>query len=293
MADSNNDGHDSTSSDSEIDEVVDHSVSVNMASKYDLSSSGLKYSGSPSDDLDSFISRFKNHSSLKDFTDSKAVLALLSVIVGHARVYLDSVGEADKDTVDKIHKLLKDQFEGPSWLWSVESQLLSRKQLSNESLDDYASDIMLWGRQTKKSDSELKSIFVRGLLPYIRGFVFSKQPESLRAALDAARLAISVQRTTEEQPLTEQSHKNTSQIQISHVDSTSSALENLTSLVSNISARLESVESNMNHRSRNSPNSYHRNSRPTRSVVCYRCGYTGHKWMNCFAKKGIDGRPLN
>ena len=280
-----------------VQQQLHNSDSENMASKYDMSDTGLKYAGNPNDDLDLFLARFKDYSSLRDYTDAKSVLALQGLIVGNARIFLSRVPSTDRDTVNKIQKLLKDQFEGPSWLWSVESQLLSRKQMSSESLDDYASDIMLWGRQTNKPDAELKSIFVRGLLPNLRGFVFSKQPESFQAALNAARLAISVQRTTEEQPLVEQPHTKAVQPQVSQVnDDTHSALKQLTNLVSNIATRLDGVENNMRTTQNSVPSNssyYRRNPRPTRSVVCFRCGYTGHKWMNCYAKKGIDGRPLN
>lgn len=273
----------SDSSSDADDSVIDYS---DMAFKYDMSSSGLKYSGGPTDDLDTFIAKFNNHAQLKDYTDAKAILALNSVIDGHASVYLERIASEDKNTVDKIHTLLKDHFEGQSWLWGVESQLLIRKQQSSESLDNYASDIMLWGRQTKKTDAELKSIFMRGLLPTVRAFVFSKQPESFRSALDAAKLAISVQQVTDELPITP--HTTSSQPHVS-VNATPSALENITGLVSNISSRLENVEKNMNA----TPRNFRRYSRPTRSIVCFRCGYTGHKWKNCYAHRGIDGKPLN
>jgi len=210
-----------------------------MASKYDMRHTGLRYAGNPDDDLDSFISRFKDHAKLKDYTPDKSLLCLHGIIIDNARIFLDRIDAGDKDTVDKTHELLKKQFEGPSWVWTIESKLLSRKQLVSESLDDYASDIMLWGRQVKKPDAELKSTFVRGLLPSVKGFVFSKQPDSFQAALDAARLAIAVQRTTEEQPLIDPPHRNTCQPQVSQVDATTSSLNQLTNLVSNIATRLE------------------------------------------------------
>lgn len=278
----------------DCDSVIDF---ANMAYKYDhLFSSGLKYSGGPNDDLDSFITRFKDYAELKNYTGAKTVLALNSLIEGHARTFLSTIPQEQKDTVAKIEKLLKDQFEGQSWLWGVETQLLSRKQNSTETLDDYSSDIMLWGRQTKKTDAELKSIFMRGLLPSTRAFVFSQQPETFQDALNAARLGISVQRTSEEQSSSCTSHhEKTVQPHVTHVSATppTSSLENLCSLVQNISTRLESVENNLSRPIRRPENHVGPNFRPNRTVVCYRCGYTGHKWRNCFAKKGIDGKLLN
>ncbi|XP_072036114.1 uncharacterized protein [Amphiura filiformis] len=184
-----------TSDSSSDDEILD--FDLNMATKYDMYDLKIKYSGDPEDDLDSFITKFSNYAALRDYTAPKAALALTIKIEGNASVFLESIPESDKDTVDKIKALLKENFEGDSWRWGIESKLLSRKQLTNETLDVYASDIMRWCRQVGKTDSEQMSIFVRGLLPSLRGFVFSKEPKTFRNALDAARLGIAVQQTAE------------------------------------------------------------------------------------------------
>ena len=157
--------------------------------------SSVSYSGNPDDNLDLFFERFKSHAKLRDLTTDKSVLALMTKIDGHAKIFLDSVADPEKDTVEKVYDLLKENFEGQSWRWGVESKLLSRKQVATESLDAYASDILRWCKQVEKPDSEQISIFVRGLLPSLRAFVFSKEPEIFREALDAAGLGISVQQT--------------------------------------------------------------------------------------------------
>jgi hypothetical protein len=282
--------------------------SFDMAFKYDMSSSRLKYSGNANDDLDSFISRFKDYSVLRDYNAAKSVLALNSVIDGHARVFLDTIPTSEKDSIAKIQALLKSNFEGASWRWAVESQLLIRRQHSSESLDSYASDIMLWCKQIKKSDAELSSIFIRGLLPAIRAFVLSKEPESFRNALDAARLAVAVQRTTEESVPSLPSVNPNSQPSAS-TNAIHTTLESITGLVANISNRLDKLEHKpvgnpvprvnynpdprVNHNPDPNTNYQRSNQRPIRTVVCWRCGYSGHKWMRCYAKKGIDGKQLN
>ena len=280
--------------------------SFDMAFKYDMSSSRLKYSGNAHDDLDSFIDRFKDYATLRDYNAAKAVLALNSIIDGHARVFLNTIGETERDSVVKIQALLKANFEGASWRWGIESQLLIRKQQLAESLDSYASDIMLWGKQIKKSDAELSSLFIRGLLPAIRAFVLSKQPETFRNALDAARLAVSVQRTAEEAvpsltPLNLNSQPSAS------ANAIHTSLDSITGLVANISNRLDQLERKeykpignpdpyINHNPNPNPNvnyDQRSNQRPVRSITCWRCGNRGHRWIRCYAKKGIDGKPLN
>ena len=204
------------------------------------------------------------------------MLALNSLIDGHARTFLESLSHGEKDTVDKIRELLKTHFEGDSWLWGIESKLLSRKQTNSESLDNYASDIMLWGRQTKKTDSELRSLFVRGLLPTTRAFVMSKQPNSFRAALEAARLGITVQTVAEEQTQSNSHNNGTAKTQISNVCPDQSSFQNPVSLVHNVSQRLETVENRPTYVFRSGKQHRTKQFVSNRSIVCHRCGYTGH-----------------
>lgn len=286
----NHSDSDSASSISE-DEIVDFNAS-NMTFKYNMQDFELKYSGNPEDDLESFITKFKNYAALRDYNADKSALAITTKIVGHASIFLDSVADSDKDTVQKIYDLLKENFEGDSWRWGVESKLLSRKQLPNETLDSYASDIIRWCRQIGKTDAEQMSIFVRGLLPSLRGFVFSKEPKTFRNALDAARLGIAVQQTADDDT------PSTKTVDSVNTDSDNSTLDSVVNAVSNLVTRLEKLEddskkskkvsfanSNQNHGATN------RSSK--RNMICYRCGRVGHGWRKCYAKYGVDGKPLN
>ena len=256
--------------------------------------SRLSYSGNSDDDLQSFMSKFDDYASLRDFTADKKLLALNTCISGHARVFLDSVNATEKDSVTKIRDLLSTNFEGPAWKWNIESQLLNRKQQASESLDNYASDIMLWCKQSKKSQSESMSLFLRGLLPSLRGFVMAKQPESFQSALEAARLGIAVQNCN--QISTPANSAQATVVCPPEVNVFQSTIETLTGLVSDMSNRLEKLEDTMSKPQR--PNTQiqgtrSNNHRPPRSIICFRCGFNGHKQANCYAIRDRDGRPLN
>jgi hypothetical protein len=300
MSDSDSDNK----SDISLDDIIEFDLDeFNMASKYDMHNYDIRYSGSPNDDVDTFISSFKNYAKLRDFIEEKSVLALQTKIYGHARIYLDSIAIGEKNTIDKIEQLFKDNFEGSSWKWNIESKLLSRKQLPAESHDDYACDIIKWCKQLKKSDSEQLSVFVRGLLPSVRAFVFAKEPKTFKEALDAARLGISVQQTAKESSPS----MNTESPQVS-VNSIHSTLDTLTGIVSNIATRMEKLEHNK-HVSFSSPVKEHSSSSanehnfsqtgthpsqvPRRKLVCDRCGRVGHGWRKCYAKYDINRIPLN
>lgn len=287
----------SNNSDISDDEVIDFEVEMAHA-RYDMSSLTASYSGNPDEDLDLFFERFRSHAKLRDFTADKSVLALMTKIDGHAKIYLDSVAESEKDTVEKVHDLLKENFEGQSWRWGVESKLLSRKQVVTESIDAYASDILRWCKQVEKPDSEQMSIFVRGLLPSLRAFVFSKEPETFREALDAARLGISVQQTANcDLYPSSATVKDTPKESVNEISNT---LNSISGVVTSIAARMDKLERDkLNEVSFMSPNCTQTNAspqpnfRPRRNIVCYRCGRVGHGWRRCYAKHGVDGKPLN
>ena len=93
---------------------------------------------------------------------------------------------------------------------------------------------MLWCRQTKKSEPETLSYFLRSLLPSLRAFVMAKQPETFRDALDAARLGISVQECDTPRPLNPPQIDNVE----TPVNTLNSTLEILTDLVPHMSQSL-------------------------------------------------------
>ena len=134
---------------------IDSEKKPEMAFKYDLSTIKIKYTGS----IDSFVEKFKEIAVLRDYTDTKKVLAFQTLIDGHDRVLLESIPSSEKYTIDKIQNILTKHFEGDSWRWGVETNLQARKQLATETLDDYACDILHLCKQIKKSESEQLSLY--------------------------------------------------------------------------------------------------------------------------------------
>ena len=285
-------------------------VTLNMA-KYDMSSLKLSYSGNADEDIKSFVSRFETYARLRDFTAPKKVLAFISCIDGHARIFLDSVPEDDKKTVEDIVKVLEHHFQGGTWRWGIQSKLLARSQLQGETLDSYASSIMVACRQLQKNDSEMQDIFIRGLLPELKAFVMSQKPESFQASFDAARLGCSIKLSSqgqsvvsviqEAQPTMIQSNVNTALEQ---------KLDTALSSVAGVMTKLEKMELQTKRPIPAVPpyfppiptpvrNHYrnHMTGRSTqnfkRTVVCHRCGRIGHKWRNCYSKRDSRGVPLN
>ena len=308
----------------------EHIETLNMGTKYDLN---LSYSGNSDEDIHLVASKFQTYAKLRDFTPDKKVLAFTTCINGHARVFLDSVAEENKTSVEDIVKLLENNFQGETWRWSIESKLLTRKQLTTESLDDYASTIMVACKQLKKPENEMQNIFIRGLLPELRGFVLSQKPESFSTAVDAARLGLSI-KLSSQQSLPTASLVTNAQPEYNLNTEVEHKLNSVLSCVSSVSSRLEKLEIQTNkpnpiptsasvlryapkpapvhgfapkpgpapvfaHRSATTQYydtnrvSTQKNYKFQRTMICHRCGRVGHKWRNCYSKRDCKGFPLN
>lgn len=297
-------------SDTKSDISVEAEVSTDMAAfKYDMRQCEFSYSGNPNEDYDTFISVFENYAELRDFTDAKKVLALKSRITGNARIFLDSVPSTQSDTIEKIKQLLKSNFQGSSWRWGIESKLLSRKQMKDEVFDNYVSDVLKFSKQLNKSDSEQLSIFVRGLLPSIRGFVFAKEPKTFKEALDAARLGISVNETSQN-PVANIASVQAESFEdrivnnvMAKVDTRintqiNSVLSPVVSAVSNLSSQFEKFTmqdrpKQVSFDPKYSEHSHQQSAGSRRKITCYRCGREGHVYRKCYARRHINGSQLN
>lgn len=219
------------------------SEELSMALKYDMSSCSVTYSGKSDEDLETFHLAFIEYATLRDYKAEKLVLALKSRIRGNARIFLNSIPESEKDSIAKVIALLRKNFEGDAWKWNVETKLLARKQGPDETIDSYVTDILRLCTQLKKTDAECLSLFLRGLKPSIRAFVFAKQPKSFDQALNAARLAVAVNDTANES-LSIGPIVNPIVVNAVQENAVKTTLDQLSGLMTNVVDRLEKLEVN-------------------------------------------------
>jgi hypothetical protein len=125
----------------------------------------------------------------------------------------------------------------------------------------------------------------------------SKQPVSFRAALDAARLGIAVQNCND--PVVHANPARVNLVNPPEGNTLQSTLNTLTGLVSHMTSRLDKLENNQSNitqsrdQGKSSGSQSSKQRRPQRNVVCWKCGFTGHKIAHCYAIRDRDGRPLN
>lgn len=267
-----------------------------MASIYNFKGFSYTYSGLATEDFDDFCQQFDAHALLYNFASVKQITAFQTRLKGNALIFFNSIPPEQKGTLEDVKQALKKNFEGDSWKWHQETKLLSRKQLSEETLDDYVSDIMKLSKQLGKSPNDQISIFVRGLLPSIRAFVFSKEPKTMKEAIENARLGVTVQETAKE-GVPESIQTRVSAINSTSDNSVDNKLDVVVNLVRSFGSRLELLEKKDNNSNGLNQFKSTQNSRPDRPRqflgICFRCGRRGHRCWDCRAIFDIQGNRLN
>jgi len=299
-----------------------------MATKYCMAGFKLMYNGLPSEDFDEFCRQFDAHATLANFTPDKQKLSFQTRLSGNALVFFNTLTTEEKATLITIKQALKQNFEGDSWKWQLETRLLSRKQLSGECVDDYAADIIKMSTQLQKGNTDQISYFVRGLLPSIRAFVFSKEPKTLKEAIESARLGVVVDNTAKELEVPSSAPTPAVVTSVQEEDKfvklcdrmsnkvTEGILSGLADRNVNVLSSHRANQVNPNSGTRyndsrrnqhyyaNSPSynapagtysdQYTQNSQyRSRQIECYRCGKKGHIRQFCRSKWHKQGYPLN
>ena len=260
-----------------------------MAAKYCMAGFNQFYYGLPTEDLDEFIRQFEAHATLANFTGEKKKTSFQTRLKGNANICFNGLTEDEKSSYDNIVKALKDNYQGESWKWQMNTKLLTRKQGTNESIDDFASDIMKLSAQLSKPIEEQMSYFVRGLQPHIQSFVIGKEPKTLKEAIDHARLGVLVEQVKQSQVSSSNIQGNeacTSEPQIHSVQFTQ-----------------QQSHSHNPHYNSGFNSGYNRGYRSSRGrwqgrrrgqeIVCYRCSKLGHIRRQCTEMFDIHGYSLN
>ena len=162
--------------------------------------------------------------------------------------------------------------------------------------------------QLGKPSEDQISYFVRGLLPTIQGFVISKEPKTLKEAIDHARLGVVVHETSKQSAM-QRITPGASVAQLDEHVFTSDPLHSTQAIGSHNRQRGHSFHArnqnqamphyntgsrpmyqNTNTRYQGRGRGYHGYGRP---IVCHRCYRVGHIRRQCTERFDNFGFPLN
>lgn len=157
-------------------------------------SSGVKppiFTGRADEDADSFVKSFERYLKFRDITEDSKKLNLFAVLLkDSAAQWLDGLPESSKDSYAHLLTEFAQRYRLPESLkFKCASDLFSKKQSSDESVDDYVTQMRKIARLIGVDDNILKFILLNGLKPYISAQVTQAHPESIEKILEIARLA--------------------------------------------------------------------------------------------------------
>lgn len=139
-----------------------------------------KFAGTAEESLDQWLMDIDEYAICVKWSESQKVSSLPLLLHGRAKqIYQDLPTTAKSSWPSVLHKL-EESFGIDAATNILTFQKLDRAQGQNESVRDYAKDLLQRLRNAKiTNDQHIMSCFFRGLLPNIKNQVIMMQPKSL------------------------------------------------------------------------------------------------------------------
>ncbi len=205
--------------------------------------------------VESFLARAR----FKQFNWDKSKDALSCLLMGSAKYWYENLGENELKGETEFKDAFLGKFTNGATI--ADRHLFSNlKQDPNESVTRFHSRVITKGMRLKVTESELLSVFLRGLPKKIQMFTYARDPQSLHEAYKTATLCESIQKcaaneNSDQIPQNEISslwqessgncsHKSEFKRLESHIESLANTLELLTVSVQTIQAKLFSMSMN-------------------------------------------------
>ena len=149
------------------------------------------FTGQAQSDASEFWRRLTSYLAFKDINDDAEKLKLArAMLVSDAADWLEALPNTQKSTFDQLKEAFEKHYIMPTALrFKSASELFKRRQAISESVDEYAGRIRSLSKKIQVADSTLLYAFVSGLRPNIATFVLTRNPDTLQAAIDDARIA--------------------------------------------------------------------------------------------------------
>ena len=148
------------------------------------------FSGKPEEDADAFKKASDRFIRFKELVDTNKQLNLLAVLFQNtAADWFESLADDQKDTIAKPRVAFASRYQTPEVL-KIKSatEIFTRKQATNESVDDYVLYMQKLGRLISADDNIVRFAIINGLKPYIFVQVTQARPKSIEEILNVARI---------------------------------------------------------------------------------------------------------
>jgi len=149
------------------------------------------FSGYTEEDPSEFWRRLTTYLGFKGVDDNAEKLKLAkALLVQDAADWLEGLDPAQKGTFDQLKDAFEKHYIKPTALrFRSASEMFKKRQAPNETVDAYAARVRNLSKRVAVTDTTLLYAFVSGLKPQIATFVLGRNPESMNAAVNDARIA--------------------------------------------------------------------------------------------------------
>jgi len=150
------------------------------------------FSGKSGEDADAFIKAFDRFVRYKELVDSKKKqLNLLAVLFkDSAADWFESLRDDQKNSIENLRTAFGSGYQTPEAL-NIKSaaEIFSRKQATDESVDDYVLYMQKLGKLISADDNIVQFAITNVFKPYISVQVTQARPKLIDEVLNVARIA--------------------------------------------------------------------------------------------------------
>ena len=151
------------------------------------------------EDAKTWLRDFENCADFKGFDSGKQLKVLRILLKNGAATWLDNFvktevtrGASDNDKLKQVKDKYLERFcQDNEWL--QEHLIMFLNQKPTETVQQYYSTLLTRSAKLNKSQNEIKTMFIRGLLNPLKMFVITREPDTLEKAFKLAKDVESLQ----------------------------------------------------------------------------------------------------
>ena len=118
----------------------------------------------------------------------RSLFALL--LRGPANTWFNTVHDSDKVDFDTLsQQFLAKYAPAPITQWRRASEMWSRDQRPDETVEEYGADMMSKAKDVHAAEEMARFAIMRGLRPQLKAYVMQQNPQTVTDLLDAAKVA--------------------------------------------------------------------------------------------------------
>ena len=151
-----------------------------------------KFSGTPSEDVTEFLANFSRAARFYQLSEERKSETLPLYLTGNANIWFNTTPGMNGKSFEELSAAMKAQFHSESDVWLLRQKLNERRQLSTESVSEFAAQIRQLSNRINLPRAECINYFIQGLRPELKNFVLLRQPTSFEQAESLAKLKQSV-----------------------------------------------------------------------------------------------------